>query len=62
MPIIAHFVAYKPGHHLNIMLARELIARKECWEVLDHLVGEGELSERQPLNVPTFRTLDACPA
>jgi UDP-3-O-[3-hydroxymyristoyl] N-acetylglucosamine deacetylase len=62
MPLIAHFVAYKSGHHLNNLLVRELLDHEECWEILDRFHGENDVAEQQPLNVPTFHTLDACPA
>lgn len=33
-PLLAAFSAYKSGHALNNMLARELLARREAWELV----------------------------
>jgi len=34
MPIIGHFVAYKSGHRLNNLLLKELMSKKECWQIV----------------------------
>ncbi|HOL64243.1 MAG TPA: UDP-3-O-acyl-N-acetylglucosamine deacetylase [Accumulibacter sp.] len=31
-PLLASFIAHKSGHALNNALARELLARRDCWE------------------------------
>ena len=35
MPIIGHFVAYKSGHRLNNLLLKELMLKKDCWEIVN---------------------------
>ena len=30
-PIIGHFTAFKPGHHLNLSLLRELFSERDAW-------------------------------
>lgn len=37
--ILGHFSAYKTGHHLNNMMLRELLAHKECYEVVTFADG-----------------------
>jgi len=34
-PIIGHFIAHKSGHKLNNLLLKELLKRKDCWEIKD---------------------------
>ncbi|MGA2192457.1 MAG: UDP-3-O-acyl-N-acetylglucosamine deacetylase [Nitrospirota bacterium] len=42
-PIIGHFVADKPGHALNHRLVRELLARPDCWIMVEgHPAEEAE--------------------
>ena len=33
-PLLASYSAYRSGHELNNRLARELLARKDCWELV----------------------------
>ena len=35
MPIIGHFIAYKSGHRLNNLLLKELMNKKDCWEIVN---------------------------
>lgn len=35
MPVIGHLVADKSGHHLNSLLVRELLARKDAWIMVE---------------------------
>jgi len=62
IPIIGHFVAYKSGHHLNNLLLKELLIRKECWMLVSRFSKEGMLNELKSLRVPSFRVLDSVPA
>lgn len=62
IPIIGHFVAYKSGHHLNNLLLKELLVRKECWTLVSRFSKEGVLKELKSLRVPSFRVLDSVPA
>ena len=62
MPIIGHFVAYKSGHHLNNLLLKELLVRKECWTLVSRFSKEGMMKELKSLRVPSFRVLDSVPA
>ncbi|MGE5490822.1 MAG: UDP-3-O-acyl-N-acetylglucosamine deacetylase [Actinomycetota bacterium] len=39
-PILAAFTAHKSGHALNNMLARELLARRDAWELVTFEVAE----------------------
>ncbi|KUG23858.1 udp-3-o- n-acetylglucosamine deacetylase [hydrocarbon metagenome] len=59
MPIIGHFIAYKSGHRLNNLLLRELMSKKECWEIVNCVNKE----EAHRLNffkkIPSFKILDA---
>ena len=34
MPIIGHFIAHKSGHRLNNLLLKELMSKKDCWEIV----------------------------
>jgi len=58
MPIIGHFVAYKSGHRLNNLLLRELMAHRECWKTVSHVVGVRGEEELKSLNIPSFSILD----
>ncbi|HOD35272.1 MAG TPA: UDP-3-O-acyl-N-acetylglucosamine deacetylase [Syntrophales bacterium] len=53
VPIIGHFVAYKSGHKLNIQLLRELLAKVDCWEMLNHEDLRKGLTESKPAAVST---------
>ncbi len=59
IPIIGHFVAFKSGHRLNTLLLKELMARKECWTMVNRVSCEGILNEFSSLRVPSFRVLDS---
>lgn len=59
MPIIGHFVASKSGHKLNNLLLKELMARQECWEIVNHYERIANTEECMPLNIPSFKILDA---
>jgi UDP-3-O-[3-hydroxymyristoyl] N-acetylglucosamine deacetylase len=59
MPIIGHFVAYKSGHRLNNQLLQEVLARPERWSIVDQYPQQDQENADRPLNVPTFRILDA---
>jgi UDP-3-O-[3-hydroxymyristoyl] N-acetylglucosamine deacetylase len=59
MPIIGHFVASKSGHKLNNLLLRELMARQECWEIVNHYERIANTEECMSLNIPSFKILDA---
>ena len=59
MPIIGHFVASKSGHKLNNRLLRELMARRECWEIVNHYERIANTDENTSLNIPSFKILDA---
>ena len=61
MPIIGHFIAYKSGHRLNNLLLKELMNKKDCWEIVNSLSKE-EVHKLKSLKIPSFRTLDAVPA
>ena len=61
MPIIGHFVAYKSGHRLNNLLLRELMSKKDCWEIVTFIDKE-EAHKRHSFKIPSFRTLDAVQA
>ena len=62
MPIIGHFIAYKSGHRLNNLLLGELMAKKECWEIVNSINKE----EAHKLNflkkIPSFKILDTIQA
>ncbi|MBN1364036.1 MAG: UDP-3-O-acyl-N-acetylglucosamine deacetylase [Syntrophaceae bacterium] len=57
MPIIGHFVAYKSGHHLNNLLLRELMSKKDCWEIITD-VDKKQTHKFHSLKIPSFKTLD----
>jgi len=58
MPIIGHFMAYKSGHRLNNLLLKELMRRKDCWEIVSWINKE-EVHKLNDLKIPSFRILDA---
>jgi len=62
IPIIGHFVASKSGHHLNNLLLKELLLRKECWALVDNFSKEKTSLNRESLRVPSFHVLDSAPA
>jgi UDP-3-O-[3-hydroxymyristoyl] N-acetylglucosamine deacetylase len=57
MPIIGHFMAYKSGHRLNNLLLRELMSKKDCWEIVNFIDKE-EAHKRHSFKIPSFKTLD----
>lgn len=61
MPIIGHFVAYKSGHRLNNLLLRELIDRKDCWEIVAD-IHKKEDHKIHSFKIHSFTTLDAVQA
>jgi UDP-3-O-[3-hydroxymyristoyl] N-acetylglucosamine deacetylase len=58
MPIIGHFIAYKSGHRLNNLLLKELMNKKDCWEIVNSLSKE-EVHKLKSFKIPSFRTLGA---
>jgi len=62
IPIIGHFVASKSGHHLNNLLLKELLLRKECWALVDNFSKEKTSLNRESLRVPSFHVLDSAPS
>jgi UDP-3-O-[3-hydroxymyristoyl] N-acetylglucosamine deacetylase len=62
IPIIGHFVAFKSGHRLNNLLLKELMVRKDCWTMVNHVSREGILKEFSSLRVPSFQVLDSVSA
>lgn len=61
MPIIGHFVAYKSGHRLNNLLLKELMCKKDCWEIVS-CINKKEVHKYTSLKIPSFRILDAIQA
>jgi UDP-3-O-acyl-N-acetylglucosamine deacetylase len=61
MPIIGHFVAYKSGHRLNNLLLKELMCKKDCWEIVS-CINKKEAHKYTSLKIPSFRILDAIQA
>jgi UDP-3-O-[3-hydroxymyristoyl] N-acetylglucosamine deacetylase len=59
MPIIGHFIAYKSGHRLNNQLLQEVLARPQSWSLVHQYRRQDQTNAARPLNVPTFRVLDA---
>ncbi|KQC11147.1 MAG: UDP-3-O-[3-hydroxymyristoyl] N-acetylglucosamine deacetylase [Smithella sp. SDB] len=59
MPIIGHFIAYKSGHRLNNLLLRELMAKKECWEIVNGVNKEEAHKHNFLKKIPSFKILDA---
>ena len=60
MPIIGHFMAYKSGHRLNNLLLKELMRKKDCWEIVN-CINKEEVHKLNYLKIPSFRILDAIP-
>jgi UDP-3-O-[3-hydroxymyristoyl] N-acetylglucosamine deacetylase len=60
MPIIGHFMAFKSGHRLNNLLLKELMRKKDCWEIVSCINNE-EVHKLNYLKIPSFRILDAIP-
>ena len=58
MPIIGHFIAYKSGHRLNNLLLKELMRKKDCWEIVS-CINKEEVYKLNYLKIPSFRILDA---
>jgi UDP-3-O-[3-hydroxymyristoyl] N-acetylglucosamine deacetylase len=58
MPIIGHFMAYKSGHRLNNLLLKELMRKKDCWEIVS-CINKEEVYKLNYLKIPSFRILDA---
>jgi UDP-3-O-[3-hydroxymyristoyl] N-acetylglucosamine deacetylase len=58
MPIIGHFMAYKSGHRLNNLLLKELMRKKDCWEIVS-CINKEEVHKLNYLKIPSFRILDA---
>lgn len=59
MPIIGHFIAYKSGHRLNNLLLRELMAKKDCWEIVNSINKEEVHKLNFLKKFPSFKILDA---
>jgi UDP-3-O-[3-hydroxymyristoyl] N-acetylglucosamine deacetylase len=59
MPIIGHFVAYKSGHRLNNRLLQEILARPDSWTIVHQYQKQEQARAAHPLNIPSFRILDA---
>jgi len=59
MPIIGHFIAYKSGHCLNNLLLRELMAKKDCWEIVNSINKEEVHKLNFLKKIPSFKILDA---
>lgn len=62
MPIIGHFIAYKSGHRLNNQLLQEVLAQPQSWSLVHQYRRQDQTDVARPLNVPTFRVLDAVSA
>jgi UDP-3-O-[3-hydroxymyristoyl] N-acetylglucosamine deacetylase len=60
MPIIGHFIAHKSGHRLNNLLLKELMSKKDCWEIVT-CTNKEEALKLHSFRIPSFRTLDAVP-
>ncbi|MFZ1980145.1 MAG: UDP-3-O-acyl-N-acetylglucosamine deacetylase [Smithella sp.] len=58
MPIIGHFIAHKSGHRLNNLLLKELMSKKDCWEIVT-CTNREEAYKLHSFRIPSFRTLDA---
>ncbi len=61
MPIIGHFIAHKSGHRLNNLLLKELMSKKDCWEIVN-CTNKEEACRLHSFRIPSFRTLDTIPA
>jgi UDP-3-O-[3-hydroxymyristoyl] N-acetylglucosamine deacetylase len=57
MPIIGHFIAYKSGHRMNNLLLKELMHRKDCWEIVN-CINKEEVHKLNYFKIPSFRILD----
>ena len=62
MPIIGHFMAYKSGHRLNNLLLKELMNKKDCWEIVNCINNEEVHKLNLFKKIPSFRILDAIQA
>jgi UDP-3-O-[3-hydroxymyristoyl] N-acetylglucosamine deacetylase len=62
MPIIGHFIAYKSGHRLNNLLLKELMNKKDCWEIVNCINNEEVHKLNSFKKIPSFRILDAVQA
>jgi UDP-3-O-[3-hydroxymyristoyl] N-acetylglucosamine deacetylase len=62
MPIIGHFIAYKSGHRLNNLLLKELMNKKDCWEIVNCINNEEVHKLNSFKKIPSFRILDAIQA
>lgn len=62
MPIIGHFIAYKSGHRLNNLLLKELMNKKDCWEIVNCINNEEVHNLNSFKKIPSFRILDAIQA
>jgi UDP-3-O-[3-hydroxymyristoyl] N-acetylglucosamine deacetylase len=62
MPIIGHFIAYKSGHRLNNLLLKELMNKKDCWEIVNCINHEEVHKLNLFKKIPSFRILDAIQA
>ncbi|MGP8154924.1 MAG: UDP-3-O-acyl-N-acetylglucosamine deacetylase [Smithella sp.] len=60
MPIIGHFIAHKSGHRLNNLLLKELMSKKDCWEIVT-CTNKEEAYKLHSFRIPSFKTLDAVP-
>jgi UDP-3-O-[3-hydroxymyristoyl] N-acetylglucosamine deacetylase len=60
MPIIGHFMAYKSGHRMNNLLLKELMHKKDCWEIIN-CINKEEVHKLNYLKIPSYRILDAIP-
>jgi UDP-3-O-[3-hydroxymyristoyl] N-acetylglucosamine deacetylase len=58
MPIIGHFMAYKSGHRMNNLLLKELMRKKNCWEIVN-CINKEEVHKLNYFKIPSFRILDA---
>jgi len=59
MPIIGHFIAYKSGHRLNNLLLKELMNKKDCWEIVNCINKEEVHKLNSFKKIPSFSILDA---
>jgi len=62
MPIIGHFIAHKSGHRLNNLLLKELMNKKDCWEIVNCINNEEVHKLNLFKKIPSFRILDAIQA
>jgi UDP-3-O-[3-hydroxymyristoyl] N-acetylglucosamine deacetylase len=59
-PVLGHLVAYKSGHSLNHRLVREILSRKEAWEMI--AFSKKEVSQASQFVIPAFAPLSGVPA